>query len=104
MITRWGMGELGTLAFETDEEQPFLGYELARGRDYSEATAAQINEEVRHLLAERYQTVCRLLTGSRDRLDALAEALLHDETVDHDQLVKILGTRVKLPQQEAVLA
>jgi len=104
MITRWGMGELGTLAFETDEEHPFLGYELARGRDYSEATAAQIDEEVRQLLAERYQTVCRLLTEARDRLDALAEALLHDETVDHDQLVKILGTRVKLPQQEAVLA
>jgi len=37
-------------------------------------------------------------------LDALAEALLHDETVDHDQLVKILGTRVQLPQQEAALA
>jgi cell division protease FtsH len=104
MVTRWGMGELGTLAFETDEEQPFLGYELARGRDYSEATAAQIDEEVRQLLAERYQTVCHLLTEARDRLDTLAEALLHDETVDHDQLVKILGTRVQLPQQEAVIA
>ncbi|MBN1221106.1 MAG: ATP-dependent zinc metalloprotease FtsH [Anaerolineae bacterium] len=104
MITRWGMGELGTIAFETDEEQPFLGYELARGRDYSEATAAQIDEEVQQLLAERYQTVCRLLTDAREQLDALAEALLRDETIDRDQLAKILGTRVQLPEKEAAVA
>jgi cell division protease FtsH len=104
MITRWGMGQLGPVAFETDEEQPFLGYELARGRDYSEATAAQIDEQVQQLLAERYQTVCRLLTDAREQLDALAEALLRDETIDRDQLTKILGTRIQLPEKEAAVA
>ena len=47
MITRWGMGKLGLAAFKADEEHPFLGYELSQGRDYSEATAARIDEEVR---------------------------------------------------------
>jgi len=93
MITRWGMGQLGAIAFEADDEQPFLGYELARGRDYSESTAAQIDQEVRQLLAERHQTVGRLLKESRLQLDRLAEALLHDETVDRDELVQILGDR-----------
>ncbi|HTR76556.1 MAG TPA: ATP-dependent zinc metalloprotease FtsH, partial [Gemmatimonadaceae bacterium] len=46
MITRWGMGGLGPVAFEADEEQPFLGYQLSQGRDYSEATAARIDGEV----------------------------------------------------------
>jgi cell division protease FtsH len=101
MITRWGMGALGTIAFETDEEHPFLGYELARGRDYSETTAAQIDAEVQHLLTERYQSVCDLLTENREQLDTLAGALLQDETIDRDQLTKILGSHVELLQKEA---
>jgi cell division protease FtsH len=93
MVTRWGMGQLGTIAFETDDEQPFLGYELARGRDYSEDTAAQIDEEVRQLLADRYQTVRQLLQEARSQLDHLAEALLQEETVDQNELIQILGAR-----------
>jgi len=84
---------LGNVAFEADEEQPFLGYELSRGRDYSEATAAQIDQEVQQLLAERYQTVCQLLTTARPQLDALAEALLHEEVIDQNQLGQLLGLR-----------
>ena len=91
MVSRWGMGQLGNVAFENNEDQPFLGYELSRGRDYSETTAAQIDQEVQQLLTERHEAVCRLLTDSRDKLDALAQALLEEETVDLDQLEKILG-------------
>ena len=93
MITRWGMGRLGTIAFEADDEQPFLGYELARGRDYSEDTAAQIDQEVRQLLADRYQAVRQLLQDARPQLDRLAEALLQEETVDQSELIQILGAR-----------
>jgi cell division protease FtsH len=69
MITRWGMGSLGSVAFQTDEEQPFLGYQLAQGRDYSDATAARIDHEVEHLIAERQEAVRQLLTEARDRLE-----------------------------------
>jgi cell division protease FtsH len=103
MVSRWGMGHLGNIAFETDEEQPFLGYELARGRDYSEATAAQIDHEVQELLTERYQTVSRLLTDARDQLDRLAEALLHEETVDRNDLMRILGAHPE-PAAAALVA
>jgi cell division protease FtsH len=104
MITRWGMGQLGTVAFEADEEQPFLGYELARGRDYSESTAAQIDEEVRQLLAERHQVVSRLLADNRSRLDRLAEALLQEETVDQPELIRILGPRQQPAKLETLAA
>jgi cell division protease FtsH len=93
MVTRWGMSELGPVAFQADAEQPFLGYELAQGRDYSEATAARIDEEVQRLLDERHQDVRRLLTGAREKLDQLVQALLKEETIGQDELTQIAGSR-----------
>jgi cell division protease FtsH len=93
MVTRWGMGSLGPVAFRADDQHPFLGYELAQGRDYSEATAAEIDREVQRLLDERHQEAHRILAGARDQLDALVAALLHDETVDRETLERLLGPR-----------
>jgi cell division protease FtsH len=93
MITRWGMGNLGLVAFKTDDQQPFLGYELSQGREYSEATAAQIDREIQRLLEERHTAVRELLTAARTQLDLLTETLLREETVDQDTLVRILGAR-----------
>src|SRR6185437_15454239 len=103
MITRWGMGTLGPVAFDAQEEQPFLGYHLGQSRDYSEATAARVDREVEALLAERQSIVLRLLTSSRERLDALVETLLKDETIGEEQLTRILGPRpvaVEVPKPE----
>jgi cell division protease FtsH len=93
MITRWGMGSLGPIAFQSDEQQPFLGYELAQGKDYSEDTAARVDAEIQKVLAERHEAVQELLMGQREKLDKLVSALLHEETVDQDALTKILGPR-----------
>ena len=76
MITRWGMGNLGAMALESNEEQPFLGYELSQNRDYSEETAARIDDNIQTLLRERYEAVHNLLTQNRDKLDKLAQTLL----------------------------
>jgi cell division protease FtsH len=97
MITRWGMGSLGPVAFQVDEEQPFLGYQLAQGREYSDATAARIDHEVEHLIAERLEVVRQLLSAGRAQLDSLAEALLRDETIGEDALGRILGSRPAAP-------
>jgi cell division protease FtsH len=93
MITRWGMGSLGPVALSADDSQPFLGYELTQGRDYSEQTAAQIDQDVQHILEERYEGVKDLLTRNRDQLDKLVQALLRDETIGQEDLIKILGER-----------
>jgi cell division protease FtsH len=96
MVTRWGMGNLGWLAFQADDEQPFLGYELAQGRDYSEATAARIDQEVERLLEERHDFARRLLMAGRESLDRLVDALLHKETVERDDLEQVLGPRPEI--------
>jgi len=93
MVTRWGMGTLGAVAFSADEEQPFLGYQLSQAHDYSEATAALIDENIRALLTERHQRVTDLLSANRAKLDSLAESLLHEETLGGSQLTEILGRR-----------
>jgi cell division protease FtsH len=100
MITRWGMGSLGLMALSADDEQPFLGYELSQGRDYSEETAARIDQNIQHILQESYQTVKDLLADTRQQLDQLVQALLHDETVDQGTLLKILGPRILAPSSE----
>jgi ATP-dependent Zn protease len=82
-------------------EHPFLGYELAQGRDYSEATAARIDQDVQRLLSEREEIVRQLLTDAREQLDRLALALLAEETIDEDELVRILGPRPAAGETES---
>ncbi len=94
MITRWGMGSLGPMALDTNEERPFLGYELAQGRAYSEETAARIDQDVQKLLADRYQEVHHLLENARSKLDSLVSILLKEESIDRESLVRILGPRL----------
>ncbi|MBV8135086.1 MAG: cell division protein FtsH, partial [Deltaproteobacteria bacterium] len=95
MVTRWGMSELGLVAFKADEQQPFLGYEIAQGRDYSEATAARIDEEVLRLLAQIHDMARARLEGARELLDQLVEALLREETLSAEELERILGPRTE---------
>ena len=93
MVTRWGMGELSLAAFRADEEHPFLGYELSRGKDYSEETASFIDREVRRLLDVSHTKVFDLLSSKKDKLNCLAQALLERETIAKEELIKILGAR-----------
>ncbi|MGH7778572.1 MAG: ATP-dependent zinc metalloprotease FtsH [Candidatus Binataceae bacterium] len=93
MVTRWGMSKLGLVAFKGDEQHPFLGFEMSQGRDYSEATAARIDQEVLGLIEEAHQGVRRCLSDNRERLDRLVDALLHEETVGSEELSRILGPR-----------
>lgn len=93
MVTRWGMGSLGLMTVGTDDEQPFLGYELTQNRNYSEETGARIDRDIQNFLDERHEMVRNLLSKSRDKLDDLVNALLREETINQDKLKKILGSR-----------
>jgi cell division protease FtsH len=94
MITRWGMGALGLMTISSDEEQPFLGYELSQGRTVSEETSARIDRDVQRVLNEQHERAKKILTDARDKLDQLVSTLLREETVDQKELTKILGPRV----------
>jgi cell division protease FtsH len=83
MVTEWGMSEkMGPLAFGKKEEQIFLGREIAQHKDYSEKTAVEIDEEVKKIVIEAYDTARNLLTENRDLLETLAKTLLEKETMD----------------------
>ena len=100
MVTRWGMGSLGLQAFDTDDQQPFLGYEITQGRSYSEETAAQIDRDVQSILDQCHNEVKILLERKHDKLDALVDTLLKDETIERDVLEQILGPRITGERQD----
>ncbi|WIG59665.1 MAG: Cell division-associated, ATP-dependent zinc metalloprotease FtsH [Ktedonobacterales bacterium] len=93
MVTRWGMSSrIGTVFFGRDREV-FLGREMSLGqqRDYSEETAAAIDEEVQRIIGERYSYVEKLLGMYRPLLDEIAKRLLEKEVLDEPELRAIVG-------------
>lgn len=93
MVTQWGMTEFGLMSLDADDAQPFLGYELAQGRSFSEATAAQVDQGVQQLLRKRYEYTCHCLAEHRNALDALVDALMEHETVTQDEMSNLIGPR-----------
>ena len=91
MVCQWGMSEkIGPAVFEPNGGKPFLGKELTGPRDHSEDTAKIIDEEIRRILAEMEATTEGTLTENRRRLDALAGALLKEETLDQDTIQELI--------------
>jgi cell division protease FtsH len=82
MVCEWGMSELGPMSFGKKEEQIFLGREIAQHRDYSEATAILIDEQVRKLVDQGYDRARKIIEERSDGLARVAEALLEREVLD----------------------
>jgi len=91
MVCEWGMSErLGPLTFGSREEYVFLGKEISQSRDYSEKTAIMIDEEVRSLVEGAYNKAKQLLSDNLDKLHVIALALLERESLDGEDLEKLL--------------
>jgi cell division protease FtsH len=87
MVCEWGMSEqMGPLTFGKKEEQIFLGREIAQHQDYSEATAVQIDKEVRRIVTGADERASNLLEERRDTLKRIALALLEREVLDGDEI------------------
>lgn len=90
MVTRLGMSQsLGPMVYGQKEELIFLGREISEQRDYSEAVAEEIDEEVRKIVNDAYEKAKSLLTQYRDKLDRLAARLLEVETVTREEFEAI---------------
>ncbi|MEL7435229.1 MAG: hypothetical protein AAFN11_14880, partial [Chloroflexota bacterium] len=72
-------------------EQPFLGYSLSQGKQYSEATASQIDILIREIIDSAYDYTLELLTENREALDIVANALLEREVLERAELLEIMG-------------
>ncbi len=91
MGCEWGMSEkMGMVEYGEHEDYVFLGRDISRARDYSEATAEEIDREVRSLLDEAYETAKKTLLMHRDKLEVIAKALLEYETLDGTQIKEIV--------------
>ena len=102
MVCNWGMSEkLGPLTFGKKEEMIFLGREIAQHRDYSEDTAVKIDDEVTSIVTENYARVKQLLTDNISALHRLAEMLLERESLDTDDIDKIVNGEPLEPLEKA---
>ncbi len=107
MVTRLGMSEaLGPMTYGQKEELIFLGREISEQRDYSEAVAEKIDQEVRSIVNNAYERAKEILTTHRDRLDAVANRLLEVETINREEFEQIFppptpkNTGTPIPQAD----
>src|SRR5207237_10646060 len=91
MVCEWGMSDsMGPLTFGKKEEQIFLGREIAQHQDYSEDTALKIDHEVKRFVTEAYTRANEILLRHKTRLMEMAEALLSRDTLDAEQVRRIV--------------
>jgi cell division protease FtsH len=91
MVCDWGMSsKLGPLAFGKKDDEIFLGRDFSRKRDYSEATAVEIDNEIRSIVITAENNAMELLTANIKKLDRLATVLLEKEILDGPEIDAIL--------------
>ncbi|WP_110241039.1 ATP-dependent zinc metalloprotease FtsH [Nocardioides gilvus] len=102
MVTQYGMTEtLGAVKLGSDNSEPFLGRDMGHTRDYSEAVAATVDDEVRKLLTTAHQEAFDILHENRDVLDALVLALMDRETLDKAEVAEVFEALRRRPRRPA---
>jgi cell division protease FtsH len=91
MVCQFGMSTLGPMTFGKQEEQIFLGREIAQHRDYSEQTAISIDEQVRGFVLSGYERGKSILNQNREALIRIAEALLERESLDAAEIKLLIA-------------
>jgi cell division protease FtsH len=91
MVCEWGMSDkIGPLAFGEKEAEVFLGRDLGHARNYSESTAVEIDTEIRRIVQKSYEQARQILEAHRDGLVRVAEALLELETLDGEEVRRMI--------------
>jgi cell division protease FtsH len=92
MVLDWGMGErFKHIALGEEQGSVFLGEELAQGKDYSDETAREVDEEIQRITANAFQQAVDTLTEHRDAFDRLAELLIEQEEVPGDEVLRLVN-------------
>ena len=100
MVTHWGMSpKLGPVSYKTSDEDPFLGREMHRARQFSEHMQEVIDEEVARILLEADQKAEELLREHRADLDKVAKGLMEEEELDEEQLTQLIGESIQARQR-----
>ncbi|MGA9383084.1 MAG: ATP-dependent zinc metalloprotease FtsH [Phormidium sp.] len=100
MVTRFGMSELGLLALESQGNEVFLGRDFANRSEYSEAIAAHVDEQVRLIVSKCYEDAKQIIAENRSLIDRLVDLLIDKETIDGNELRKIVSEYTELPESQ----
>jgi cell division protease FtsH len=105
MVTQWGMSdELGPMVYGENEGEIFLGRSITTHKNVSESTMQKVDTEIRRIIDEQYALSRRLLEENRDKVEAMAKALLEFETIDADQINDIMAGLPPRPPKPAAQA
>jgi cell division protease FtsH len=98
MVTRYGMSDvLGPMVYGENEGEIFLGRSITRTVNMSEETMRKVDAEIRKIIDQQYAVARKLLEDNRDKVEAMAKALLELETIDADQIDDIMAGRPPRP-------
>ncbi len=104
MVTRYGMSDaLGPMVYGENEGEVFLGRSVTTHKNMSEATMEKVDREIRRIIDEQYALARRLLEEHRDKVEAMASALLELETIDADQINDIMQGKPPRPPKQTQL-
>ncbi|HEU4442250.1 MAG TPA: cell division protein FtsH, partial [Burkholderiales bacterium] len=98
MVTQWGMSdELGTMVYGENEGEVFLGRSVTTHKSVSEATMQKVDAEIRRIIDQQYRVARKILEENREKVEAMAKALLEWETLDADQIGDIMSGKPPRP-------
>ena len=98
MVTQWGMSDqLGPMVYGENEGEVFLGRSITTHKNVSEATMQSVDREIRRIIDEQYKLARKLIEDNREKVEAMAKALLEWETIDADQVNDIMEGRPPRP-------
>jgi cell division protease FtsH len=105
MVTHWGMSdELGTMVYGENEGEVFLGRSITTHKNVSEATLQKVDQEIRRIIDTQYKLARKLLEENRDKVEAMAKALLEWETLDAEQINDIMAGKPPRPPKPSASA
>ena len=104
MVTRFGMSDLGPLSLENSSSEVFLGGGLMNRAEYSEEVAMKIDNQVRTLAKQSHEIAKKLIRDNREVIDRLVELLIEKETIDGEELRKIVAEYTYIPEKEQFIS
>ena len=103
MVTKYGFSsKIGTVAYTSDNDEVFLGKDYGHTKNYSEAVAAQIDDEVRSIIEKAYKDCVELLTANADKVHALSKYLLKYEKIDGDDFEKLMKGELQVDLSDPI--
>ena len=101
MVTRYGMSDLGVMVYGENEGEVFLGRSVTQHKNVSEATMQKVDAEIHRIIDQQYTLARKLLEENRDKVEAMAKALLEWETIDAEQIDDIMAGAAPRPPKPA---